>query len=139
MAYDDQNQRPQAGQGAYGPQGYAPYGYGPPPGAGPARPIDALDVLEGVLTNGFSLSNLTRIARASGSKFWLGAAIGAGLVIFAHRSETRSAVVAAFSKAKAEASRAKPDAAPKTATDPAPSPRPVRARAATRARKTPQA
>jgi hypothetical protein len=118
MAYDDQTQRPfrggaQPGPGAYYPQGYAPYGYGsntygPQPGVGPERRIDALDVLEGVLTDGFSVSNLTRIARASGSNFWVGAAIGAGLVMLAHRSEMRLAVAAAFSKAKAGAARKTP-------------------------------
>lgn len=30
------------------------------------------------MRDGFSLSNVTRIARASGSNFWVGAVIGAG-------------------------------------------------------------
>ncbi|MFS8037172.1 hypothetical protein ACI7BZ_09450 [Xanthobacter sp. AM11] len=96
-----------------GPQqaGYqwAPNGWGPPPGGAPGGPpggagpgyqrrIDALDVLEGVLTDGFSLSNFTRIARASGSNFWVGAAIGAGLVVLANRPDVRSAVSNIFSK-----------------------------------------
>lgn len=109
-----------AGYGAgYGPQpGYGPgagYGYGPQPGAGAqaagaqaagaqgAGPrIDALDVLEGVLRDGFSMSNLTRIARASGSNFWIGAAIGAGLVVLMNRPDVRSAVSGIFSKGGAD-------------------------------------
>lgn len=92
-------QWPPYGSGAYGyagPQGAAPgAGPGPGPGAGPGagpqagRRIDALDVLEGVLQDGFSLSNLTRIARASGSNFWIGAAIGAGLVVLMNRADLR--------------------------------------------------
>lgn len=98
---------PQAGYG-YGPQ--PGYGYGPHAGYGPqAGPqaasgrIDALDVLEGVLRDGFSLSNFTRIARASGSNFWVGAAIGAGLVVLMHRPDVRSAVSNVFGKAAEEA------------------------------------
>jgi hypothetical protein len=114
MGHHRQTQRgpyaggPQFGPGASGPQGYAPngagqYAYGPQPGAPPERRIDALDVLEGVLTNGLNLSSLTRIARASGSNFWIGAAIGAGLVVMAHRSEVGSVIANAFTKAKAAA------------------------------------
>ncbi len=74
-------------------------GYGPGPGA--ARPrIDALDVLEGVLKDGFSLSNFTRIARASGSNLWIGAAIGAGLVVMMNRPDVRAAVSGIFSAAR---------------------------------------
>lgn len=68
--------------------GYGDYGNGYSAG----RRIDALDVLEGVLNDGLSFSNLTRIARASGSKFWVGAAIGAGLVVVATRPDVRAAV-----------------------------------------------
>lgn len=60
--------------------------------AGQERRIDALDVLEGVLNDGFSFSSLSRIARASGSKFWVGAAVGAGLVVLATRPDVRAAV-----------------------------------------------
>ncbi|MGH2340746.1 hypothetical protein ACRC7T_04615 [Segnochrobactraceae bacterium EtOH-i3] len=90
----------------YGPgAGYqqAGPGYGPGPGAapgGPAGRIDALDVLEGVLKDGFSLSNFTRIARASGSNLWIGAAIGAGLVVMMNRPDVRAAVSGIFSAAK---------------------------------------
>lgn len=102
------------GQQGAGPQGTGPQGAGPqgagPQGAGPqpggARRIDALDVLEGVLRDGFSLSNFTRIARASGSNFWIGAAIGAGAVVLINRHDVRSAVSnvfkAASNKDKAE-------------------------------------
>lgn len=38
--------------------------------------VDALDLLEGVLRNGFSLASVSRIARARGPNFWIGAAIG---------------------------------------------------------------
>ena len=78
-------------------------GYGPGPGAapgGPAGRIDALDVLEGVLKDGFSLSNFTRIARASGSNLWIGAAIGAGLVVMMNRPDVRAAVSGIFSAAR---------------------------------------
>lgn len=83
----------------YGPQAAGPQGPGPQPGSGPR--IDALDVLEGVLRDGFSMSNLTRIARASGSNFWIGAAIGAGLVVLMNRPDVRSAVSGVFSKGAA--------------------------------------
>lgn len=76
----------------YGPQyGQGP-GYGPQPGAGGARRVDLLDVLEGVMRDGLSLSNVTRIARASGSNFWVGAVIGAGAVVLARRPEVRAAI-----------------------------------------------
>ncbi|MFT3688657.1 hypothetical protein [Paenirhodobacter sp.] len=67
-------------------------GWGP---QGPRR-VDVLDVLEGVMQDGFSFSNLSRIARASGSKFWLGAAIGAGAVVLARKPEVRAAVAGIF-------------------------------------------
>ena len=100
---------PQQGYGpGYGPgynQGYGPGygpGHGPQPGWGPApqqqRRIDLLDVIEGVMTDGLSFSNLGRIARASGSKFWLGAAIGAGAVVLARKPELRGAVSHIFHK-----------------------------------------
>lgn len=76
-----------SGNGGYGNQYSGQYG-----NTQQNRRIDALDVLEGVLKDGFSLSNFTRIARASGSKFWLGAAIGAGLVVVATRPDVRAAV-----------------------------------------------
>lgn len=76
-----------------GPQ----YGWSAGPQPGPRR-IDVLDVLEGVMQDGFSFSNLSRIARASGSKFWLGAALGAGAVVLARKPEVRAAVTAAFRK-----------------------------------------
>ncbi|WGR59521.1 hypothetical protein E3U26_01690 [Paracoccus ferrooxidans] len=79
-----------------GPQG-GPYGYGLGPGPGPRR-VDLLDVLEGVMQDGLSLSNLGRIARASGSKFWLGAAIGAGVVVLARKPELREVVSHVFHK-----------------------------------------
>jgi len=82
-------------QAGYGPQGPQPGG--PQPGAGGR--IDALDVLEGVLKDGFSLSNLTRIARASGSNFWIGTAIGAGVVVLLNRPDVRAAFSSIFSKA----------------------------------------
>lgn len=90
-------------QGAPYQQGAGPYqtgAYGPQPA--PQRRIDLLDVVEGVLTDGLSLSNFTRIARASGSKFWLGAAIGAGLVALAHRPEVKAAVGGVVDKARAK-------------------------------------
>ncbi len=93
------------GQGGYGagpqgagPQDAGPQGAGPQPGGG-ARRIDALDVLEGVLRDGFSLSNFTRIARASGSNFWIGAAIGAGAVVLMNRPDVRSAFTHVFKAA----------------------------------------
>lgn len=89
------------GAQGYGPQGYGPQGYGPQgpaPGQGNGR-IDALDVLEGVLKDGFSIGNFTRIARASGSNFWVGAAIGAGIVMFMNRPDVRAAVSNVFGKA----------------------------------------
>ncbi len=75
-------------------------GYGPGPGAAPGGRIDALDVLEGVLKDGFSLSSFTRIARASGSNLWIGAAIGAGLVVMLNRPDVRAAVSGIFSAAR---------------------------------------
>lgn len=94
-----QQQAPGYGPGSgYQQQSSGP-GYGPGPGA--ARPrIDALDVLEGVLKDGFSLSNFTRIARASGSNLWIGAAIGAGLVVMMNRPDVRAAVSGIFSAAR---------------------------------------
>ncbi len=92
------------GAQGYGPQGYGPQGYGPQgpgPGQGTGR-IDALDVLEGVLKDGLSISNFTRIARASGSNFWVGAAIGAGVVMFMNRPDVRAAVSNVFGKAREE-------------------------------------
>lgn len=89
MAYDQRN---------YGPC----YGYGP--GYGPQPRIDMLDVVEGVLKDGLSLSNFTRIARASGSNFWVGAAIGASAVVLARRPEVRAAVAGVFHRATDEAS-----------------------------------
>ncbi len=92
------------GPGGYGPGGYGagqagagPQGAGQP-GAGPRR-VDALDLLEGVLRDGFSLSNLTRIARASGSNFWIGAAIGAGAVVVMNRPDVRNAFTNIFKHA----------------------------------------
>ncbi|MGV6872062.1 hypothetical protein ACUSIJ_05135 [Pseudochelatococcus sp. B33] len=85
-------------------------GYGP----GPGRRIDALDVLEGVLKDGFSVSNLTRIARASGSNFWLGAALGAGLVVLASRPDVRAAVAGAFRGAAAPAAPSREPQSPAT-------------------------
>ncbi|MGE4373551.1 MAG: hypothetical protein AB7E29_11775 [Xanthobacter sp.] len=99
----------QNGQGSYGQGAYnnqAGYGPGAGQGAGPRGPqngtgrIDALDVLEGMLRDGFSLSNFTRIARASGSNFWIGAAIGAGAVVLLNRPDVRGAFTSAFRKAK---------------------------------------
>lgn len=72
--------------------------YGPPPGN--QGRIDVLDVMEGVLKDGFSVSNLARIARASGSGFWVGAAIGAGAVLLAKKPELRAAVGGLFTKDK---------------------------------------
>lgn len=118
-------------QGTYGAQGYGQQGYGqqagygpqagfgPQPGYGPQGPqpggaqqggprIDALDVLEGVLKDGFSLSNLTRIARASGSNFWIGTAIGAGVVVLLNRPDVRAAFSSVFSKAGASDTPPKP-------------------------------
>ncbi|MFD2249107.1 hypothetical protein FHS82_002864 [Pseudochelatococcus lubricantis] len=83
-------------------------GYGP----GQGQRIDALDVLEGVLKDGFSVSNLTRIARASGSNFWVGAAIGAGLVVLARRPEVRAAVSGVFRGEAAPAAAPSRDAPP---------------------------
>ncbi len=80
----------------YGPQP-GPYGYGSQPGPQPRR-VDLLDVLEGVMTDGLSFANLSRIARASGSKFWLGAAIGAGAVVLARKPELRGVVSQVFHK-----------------------------------------
>lgn len=79
-----------------------PYGQGypPPPGAPPYRRIDAMDVLEGILTDGFSISSLTRIARASGSNFWVGAAIGAGLVMLMHRPDVRATLNGVIGKGR---------------------------------------
>ncbi|WP_454915874.1 hypothetical protein [Xanthobacter sediminis] len=117
-----------AGQPGYGTQG----GYGPQPGYGPQGPqpggpqqsaggprIDALDVLEGVLKDGFSLSNLTRIARASGSNFWIGTAIGAGVVVLLNRPDVRAVFSSVFSKAGAgepPSSEAPPKDVPKDTT-----------------------
>lgn len=101
-------QGPDFGGQQGGGYGQGPYGPGAAgPGTGQQRPrIDALDVLEGVLTDGLSLTNFTRIARASGSNFWLGAAIGAGLVVFLHRPDVKSAVSNVFGKAKEAATNA---------------------------------
>lgn len=119
---------PQQGGYQWGPNAWAPGGPGPGPGPGQGpgpgaapgnggqRRIDALDVLEGVLTDGFSLSNFTRIARASGSNFWIGAAIGAGLVVLVNRPDVRSAVSNIFSKAHAPDTHAGPEAAPAAKT-----------------------
>lgn len=79
-----------------GPQ----WGYGPQ--TGPRR-IDFLDVVEGVMQDGFSFSNLSRIARASGSNFWLGAALGAGAVVLARKPEVRAAVGSFFHRDDKEA------------------------------------
>ena len=97
--------RPDGWTAAAGP--YGPYGWGAQPSAAaaeaPPEPqatggrIDALDVLEGVLKDGFNVTNLTRIARASGSNFWVGAAVGAGLVVLANRPDVRAAVSNFFS------------------------------------------
>ncbi len=96
------------GQAGYGQGGYGPGGYGAgqtgagPQGAGPQagpRRVDALDVLEGVLRDGFSLSNFARIARASGSNFWIGAAIGAGAVVVMNRPDVRNAFTNIFKHA----------------------------------------
>lgn len=97
-----------------GPYQGAPGAYGPQ--QAPQRRIDLLDVVEGVLTDGLSISNFSRIARASGSKFWLGAAIGAGLVALAHRPDVRAAVGGAVEKVKA---RSRPDDAQARAREPA--------------------
>jgi hypothetical protein len=78
--------------------GAAQTGWSPGP-AGQGRRVDALDVIEGVLTNGFSLSSFTRVARAKGSSFWIGAAIGAGLIVLMNRPEVRTAAAGIFSKA----------------------------------------
>lgn len=86
-----------AGQAGAGPQGAGQQGAGPQ--AGPRR-VDALDVLEGVLRDGFSLSNFTRIARASGSNFWIGAAIGAGAVVVMNRPDVRNAFTNIFKHAR---------------------------------------
>lgn len=98
--------------GAYGwgagPQAAGPQAAGAQPGAGGR--IDALDVLEGVLKDGFSLTNLTRIARASGSNFWVGAAIGAGLVVLVNRPDVRDTISSFFSKATAPEPAAAPEA-----------------------------
>lgn len=94
-----------------GPQWNGAQGPGPQgPGPQPARRIDALDVLEGMLQDGFSLSQFTRIARASGSNFWVGAAIGAGLVVLVNRPEVREAVAKVFG-AGAEEPKPTPPAA----------------------------
>ncbi|WP_395665092.1 hypothetical protein [Methylocella sp.] len=103
-----QQWRPE-GPAAAGPYGWSAQAAGPetePPPAAEGR-IDALDVLEGVLKDGFSVTNLTRIARASGSNFWVGAAIGAGLVVLANRPDVRAAVSNFFSRA-AEPPKAEP-------------------------------
>lgn len=84
-----------------GPQYGGQQHYGAGPQAGPQRRIDALDVLEGMLQDGLSLSNITRIARASGSRFWLGAAIGAGVVVFLNRSDVRATVSGALNRTRA--------------------------------------
>lgn len=93
MAYDNSQWRAQPG----GPDA----GAGAEPGPGSQRRIDALDVLEGVLTDGLSFSNITRIARASGSNFWVGAALGAGLVVLVNRPDVRAAFGSIFRQAKA--------------------------------------
>lgn len=105
-----------AGQAGYGPQGPQPGG--PQQSAGGPR-IDALDVLEGVLKDGFSLSNLTRIARASGSNFWIGTAIGAGVVVLLNRPDVRAVFSSVFSKAgtgEPPSSEAPPKDVPKDTT-----------------------
>lgn len=96
-------------QPPYGGQAQAapPYGPGYASGAGQAtgRRFDAMDLLEGVLNDGLSLTSLTRIARASGSRFWLGAAIGVGVVMLMHRPDVRAtlaSVKAARQRARAE-------------------------------------
>lgn len=61
-----------------------------------------LNALEGVLRDGFSLSSLGRLAQASGSSFWLGAAIGAGLVVAAKQPEVRQSVAELLHAAKAK-------------------------------------
>lgn len=60
-------------------------------GQGPKR-LDVMDVVEGFLRDGVSLSSFTRVARASGSNFWLGAAIGVSVVVLAQRPELRAAL-----------------------------------------------
>lgn len=120
MPYDNTQVRAQ-GSGAYqggpqqgdgwpgGPQPGGPNaGFGAGPGPGAQRRIDALDVLEGVLTDGFSFSNITRIARASGSNFWVGAALGAGLVVLMNRPDVRAAFGSIFRPAGAPASPTEP-------------------------------
>lgn len=89
-----------SGNGGYGNQYSGQYG-----DPRQNRRIDALDVLEGVLKDGFSLSNFTRIARASGSRFWLGAAVGAGLVVVATRPDVRAAVSGVLHAGAAAAGR----------------------------------
>ncbi len=79
--------------------------------SGDGRHSDALDALEGVIKDGFSMSSVTRIARASGSSFWVGAAIGAGLVVLATRPDMRASVAGLFGKTRASGSTPGPDAA----------------------------
>lgn len=84
--------------------------------------LDALDLIEGVLRNGFSLSSVSRIARARGPNFWIGAAIGAAAVVLINKPEARAAVTEFFRKgASTEPPRGTPpteareDASPKNA------------------------
>jgi len=92
MAYD-QWDRNGFQSGPYRPDPYQTPprdNYGPGYGQAPERRVDLLDVVEGVLRDGFSFTNFSRIARASGSNFWIGAAIGAGLVVLANRPDIKN-------------------------------------------------
>lgn len=60
--------------------------------------FDALDLIEGVLKHGFSLSSVGRIAQARGPNFWIGAAIGAAAVVLISKPEARAAVAGLFRK-----------------------------------------
>jgi len=60
------------------------------------RRIDAFDVIEGMLKDGFSLSSFSRIARARGSNFWIGAALGATAVVLFSKPEARAAAASFF-------------------------------------------
>lgn len=62
------------------------------------RRIDAFDVIEGMLKDGFSLSSFSRIAWARGSNFWVGAAIGATAVVLLSKPQARAAVASFFNK-----------------------------------------
>lgn len=82
--------------------------------------IDALDLIEGMLQDGFSLSSIRRIVQARGPNFWIGAAIGAAAVVLVTKPEARAALASVFRPADSsrhpEASTSRADTATRAST-----------------------